>query len=307
MKEVLITGGGGLLATNWACYARASSNVTLGTHKHAVKVDGVNAINISLESEAEVLNAIKSTGAQLVIHTAGYTNVDECELQPDLANNINCELAANVAAACRQADIKLVHISTDHLFSGLNPYETELSVSSPINAYAISKLNAEKKVIQSNPDALIIRTNFFGWGHPRRNSFSDWIYYSLEKNQQIKLFDDVFFTPILIDTLAAQVTALLNRNASGIFNVVSDERISKYEFGLRLADAFGFPKDLISAGSINNLALPAMRPKDMSLSNAKLKQFLGVQSISIDEQLMQLKSQLEDGRATEIKNAIREI
>jgi dTDP-4-dehydrorhamnose reductase len=110
----------------------------------------------------------------------------------------------------------------------------------------------------------------------------------------------------LIDSLAAYVHKLLAKNANGIFNVVSDERISKYEFGLLFCEKFGLSSSLIKRGNISSIKLPAPRPNDMSLSNSKLKQILGVSSISISNQLELLKFQFENGRATEIKNAIRE-
>ena len=69
--------------------------------------------------------------------------------------------------------------------------------------------------------ALTVRTNFFGWGHRYRQSFSDWIYYGLKAGERLTMFDDVFITPILADRLAAFAHALTDSGASGTMHVGS--------------------------------------------------------------------------------------
>lgn len=306
MLKILITGGSGLLATNWACYARDTCEVILALHEKNVVLDIVKSTFINLESRDDILEVLNLISPDVVVHTAGLTNVDECQQNPQLAYHVNCELSANVAFACAKVGVKLVHISTDHLFSGQTPLSSETSIAQPVNVYAESKLRAEYEVTLLNPEALIIRTNFFGWGHQLRQSFSDWIYNNVSENKELTLFDDVYFTPILIDSLAEYVHELLAMNANGIFNVVSDERLSKYAFGLLLCKKFDLPSQLVKRGNISSIKLLAQRPNDMSLSNKKLKQTLGIGSVSVSNQLDLLKFQLENGREKEIKNAVRE-
>lgn len=306
MLKILITGGSGLLALNWACLERETCKVVLALHKRNVNLQGVKSIFASLDSKDDVLSVINTHLPDIVVHTAGLTNVEKCQESKKLAYSINSKIASNVALACNEAGVKLVYISTDHLFSGEVPLLPEDAVPNPVNVYAESKLSGEQKVITHNVNALIIRTNFFGWGHEFRQSFSDWIYTNLKSNKEITLFDDVYFTPILIDTLAEYVHELLALNMTGIFNVVSDERMSKYEFGLLICEKFGLSKQLIKRGSISSIRTLAPRPKDMSLSNNKLKKALGLKSVPIQCQLNQLKNQLKDGRYDEIRKAIRE-
>jgi dTDP-4-dehydrorhamnose reductase len=306
MLKILITGGSGLLALNWACFARDTCDVVLALHKKNVVLDGVASLFVNLESRDDIFNVLNETSPDVVVHAAGLTNVDECQQNSKLAYHVNCELSVNVAFACDKAKVKFVYISTDHLFSGQNSLYREDSPTQPVNIYAASKLCAEHQVALLNSEALIIRTNFFGWGHQFRQSFSDWIYSNISNNNEITLFDDVNFTPILIDTLATYVHELLTLNVNGIFNVVSDEHISKYEFGLLICEKFGLPSHLIKRGNMSSIKLLAPRPKDMSLSNKKLKQTLGIGSVSVSNQVGLLKFQLENGRAKEIKNAIRE-
>ncbi|MBA3696229.1 MAG: SDR family oxidoreductase [Methylotenera sp.] len=305
MLKVLITGGSGLLATNWACFARDKIRVVLALHKTNVLFEDTESVFLNLESRDDILDKLVQISPDVVIHAAGLTNVDECQLNPLLAKHINCELAENVAFVCAKTGIKLVHISTDHLFSSKNSFSTENSNPQPVNVYAESKLNAEFAVKKLNNDALIIRTNFFGWGHQFRQSFSDWIYINLINNKEISLFDDVYFTPILIDSLATHIHALLALNEYGIFNVVSDDRISKYEFGLHICEKFNLSSNLIKPASIASLKSLAPRPHDMSLSNHKLKLKLGINYISVSNEVEQLKLQLGMGRPLEIQKAIR--
>lgn len=305
MLNILITGGSGLLALNLASYFRQSHQVTLGLHHSRVALNQVKSLPLPTSPDA-LCALIQQHGFNLVVHAAGMTDVDACEKNPEEAQKINAYLSRDVATACCAAGAKLVHISTDHLFNGLEPKRDELALTSPLNEYARSKLLAEQLVMEACPDALVIRTNFFGWGHPKRRSFSDWIIDSMRQEKSINLFKDVYFSPILISALAEQLARLLQMNASGIFNVVSDERLSKSEFGLKLCSAFGFNPALIHEVSVDSVALSAIRPKDMSLDNTKLKRATSSTIPSLDVQLMMLKDQLDSGWADEIRNSLME-
>ena len=155
-----------------------------------------------------------------------------------------------------------------------------------------------------NPDALIIRTNFFGWGHRKRQSFSDWLLSGLREKKPLSLFNDVFYTPILADVLAKIVHRLVLKRASGIFNVVGDQRLSKYEFGLLLAACFGEPPNFLLADNVANARLAAERPKDMSLDNSKTSLMLGEALGSVPAFLEELRKQEAEGRAEELFSAI---
>ena len=80
-----------------------------------------------------------------------------------------------------------------------------------------------------------LRTNFFGFGPNYRKSFSDWIIDSLKNNQKIHVFKDVYFTLVSIDFLIKSLVKIIDKNISGIINISSDKKISKYDFALKLA------------------------------------------------------------------------
>lgn len=289
--KVLITGGSGLLAVNWALSTLDNYAVTLLLHHKKISLSGVDTEIASLDSLDECLSVLTKHQPDIVIHTVGLTNVEECESNPNLAQAVNVDLAKNIAIACSNQGVKLVHISTDHLFLGDQEFSTEERVANPVNNYAKSKLLGEQEVLENCKDALVIRTNFYGWGTKYRQSFSDFILNKLKNNEQVDLFSDVFFTPILIDELSKSTHQLIDIGAIGVFNVVSSERISKYEFGIKLANCFNLDVSLINAVSISHKSDLVKRPKDMSLSNNKLCQTLNCKISSISKQIQILRQQ----------------
>ena len=290
-KKILFTGGSGLLALNWAYQILNSYDIFLGLHEKVINVSGVTSVMISLESEVEFLNSIQNIKPDLIIHTAGITNVDLCEADPNMASKVNFEAVKYVSNVCSKNNIDLIFISTDHLFNGEKSFVEENQLKSPINWYGRTKSLGEDYITENNPNSLIIRTNFFGWGTSYRQSFSDFIINSLSSGKNITLFHDIYYTPILIDVLVINVMNLYLSKAIGIFNVVSSERISKFEFGLMIADIFGLDASLILKGKIEDRLELVQRPKDLSLSNLKLVDFLKTSIPSIKDQVLELKKQ----------------
>jgi len=298
--RILITGGSGLLALNWAVVTRSEHEVVLGLHSRKISLSDVYSKVLNLGSVEELAVHFDSVNPDLVVHTAGMTNVETCETNKELACYTNINLAVNVARVCRSQKRKLVHISTDHLFSGDSPNADESAEIKPQNVYAFTKAEAEKKVCENCPDALIVRTNFFGWGTSYRKSFSDVILESLRAGKEIFLFKDVFYTPILIETLVNSVHELINSGYMGIINIVGSDRITKYQFGLMLADCFRLDSSLIKPGLLREKTCLVKRPFDMSLSNKKLCRELGVPVHGVEYDLVRLR----EGESSE---GIREI
>lgn len=297
---VLITGGSGLLALNWALAKRKSHAVTLALHERQLSPTGVAIAKIDLGSVESVVEALAHLNPDVVIHAAALTNIEQCEAKPELAWHVNVELAANVAKACARSSIPLVHISTDHLFSGEQPMVTEDQPPLPVNTYARTKAEAESRVLDHHPGALVLRTNFYGWGTHWRRSFSDTVINGLREGNRLTLFSDVFYTPALIDTLVQATHDLIDLKATGVFHAVGDERISKYEFGLALAEEFGLDKSLIVPIPIADRPALVVRPRDMSLSNKKLRRLLGHGLGGLAQQLAALHNQASQGVAAEM-------
>jgi len=300
-SNMLITGGAGLLALNWAQLMRGQFNIYLVLHKRNVKLSGTTASHFQLSSIEEIQENFEYLKPQVVVHTAGLTSIEACESNPELANHINVNLAENMAKVCEKLNIPLVHISTDHLFSGTEQNVDEGHPIAPQNIYAKTKAEAEIRVLDSYPDALVVRTNFFGYGPTYRASFSDMIINKLSEKSKLTLFQDVFYTPVFSGVLVQAVHDLVRAKVSGIFNVVGDERLSKYEFGMKLAESYGLDKSYILKGDFLNQSNLVRRPSDMSLSNEKVCKVLGRKMGSVEEQLKMLHQQYETGYAREIQ------
>ncbi len=303
-RRILITGGSGLLALNWACAVRDTWDVVLCTHKHTVQLAGVSTVSFDLDNQNTLNHQLAELSPDLVVHTAGLTSVDECEMSLTLAQHANVDLALRVAEVTAHQGVKLIHISTDHLFSGKLSRCTELEPTQPINQYGRTKAAAEKGVLVANPNALILRTNFFGWGHASRQSFSDWLIYNLRAGSSLSLFDNVFITPILADVLALAAHELAEKGANGVFNLVGEQRLSKHEFALLLADHFSLPPEFIRPRHFDGSELTAVRPLDMSLDNKKARQVLGKDLGAVPQFLEMLRKQESAGRSAELLHAV---
>jgi dTDP-4-dehydrorhamnose reductase len=301
--SVFITGGAGLLALNWAVTIRERYAITLGLHKRDVQLAGVAKRWTTLESTDELFRLFEELEPEVVIHTAGMTNIEACEASAELAEHTNVALAANVARACVLTGRKFVHVSTDHLFSGNTPVVTEEHPVSPQNVYGRTKAEAELRVLDACPQALVVRTNFYGWGPSYRPSFSDKIISALRSGKESNLFQDVYYTPIVIEALVSAVHELIDRKAQGIFQVVGDERISKYEFGLKIAEEFRLDARLIKRISLIDCHHLVRRPRDMSLSNQKVRESLGKKLGGVTEHLALLHRQEQMGIARETHEA----
>ncbi len=290
-KKILFFGGSGLLALNWANKIYKSWEVILLKHKRNICFQHAKIMEFEKISKSNIIEVINKENPNLVVNCAAITEVEKCEEEKDNANLVNSVLPEIIANACKLMNIKFIHISTDHLFDGKSSFYQEDNPKSPLNNYGKTKDNAEEKILLENPEALIVRTNFFGWGTSYRYSFSDWIIKSLRESKSIKLFSDVYFTPIYIQELVKIIHILIDKNKQGIFNVVSKERISKFEFGIKIANIFKYPLSLISPISIEDISLMAQRPKDMSLSTKKILDEINYQIKDIENQLLDLKNQ----------------
>ena len=299
--SILLTGGSGLLAVNWFYSKRNVYNVYLALNERAINPSGANLLFADLKSEDSLINQLQKIRPSILIHTAGLTNIEVCETNPELAFHINYELSRIVATVTNKLGIPLVHISTDHLFEGNASMLSEEEPTEAINMYGKTKALAERIIGEINPKALIIRTNFYGWGTSYRLSFSDIIIDSLRHNKVINLFEDVYYTPILAENLINIVHDLIDKKAYGIYNVVSDDRISKYDFGVLIAEQFGLNKSLINKTTLKSQTSLVKRPGDMSLSNKKVRDLLERNLGTVKQHVEQLCRQEIEAKTKEIK------
>ncbi len=285
--RVVIFGGSGLLAVNWAVYCRDFHDIHLVLHNRRVHFDGVSfhtVKNIDKSGVECVLGAVKP---DLVVNTIALTDVDYCEQNPELAFLTNSSLATLIAGVCFNSGIKLLHISTDQLFDGNKNQYREDDVCRPINTYGKSKLAAESNILRVCNDALIVRTNFFGWGTSYRQSYNEFIERTIQQKSLLYLSPSIFFTPVYVRHLVEYCMDLAMIGACGIFHVSSDECVSKRTFGQMLCVWQNLDSSFLSDVESREASTKTncRRPNNMVLENSKLKDALGIETIRISDML----------------------
>jgi dTDP-4-dehydrorhamnose reductase len=174
-----------------------------------------------------------------------------------------------------------VYISSDAVFSGNSQYWTEDQHPEPCNVYSRSKFQGEMETRKAAKH-LIVRTNFFGWSSGRKKTSAEWLYKALADREPITLFDDFFFTPIYVADLSRYLASMIERGCQGLFHISGKDRVSKYDFGEKLARLMSVPADNVSRGKLAQAGLHAMRSPDISLSSARAQQLLGFVPPSCD-------------------------
>lgn len=286
--KVLITGGAGLLGSYWANHIKNKYEIHATYNLNKPNYDGTVFHQIDLLNSEKIEHLIDQILPSIIIHTVGITNVEDCENNPEEAYKTNVLMVKSLAKICHKKMIKLVNISTDHLYNGEKSFYTELDTAEPLNVYATTKLQGEKVATDFCPSSLNIRTNFFGKSISKKTSYTDWIVKNLKDKKVIAYNDDCFFTPIQMSELIDFVHLLVEKNQCGIFNVCGSERISKYQFALRVCEILNANPTLIKKTTMDENKIHTQRPKDMSLSNEKLINVLGVKPKSLMESLNDL-------------------
>lgn len=274
-KRILFTGGSSLLAFLWAKARAETNDILLIEHEKKIPYSFWPVAKLKLDDPRKLADFFNEQQVDTVVHTAALTNVELCEKQPDLADLVNAKISGLVAKACRLADVQMIHISTDHFYGLEQDCFSEEHQPILMNTYAISKFKGEQLVMEQYEAALVCRTNFYGYGPAHKFSFSDKIIASLRNQIPITLFEDVFFTPLIGAKLAEYAHELIDKGFSGIFNICSNDIITKYSFGQAISQQLDLPSRFVIPCSINDKKDLVCRPTAMALSNQKATNALG--------------------------------
>ncbi len=299
--KLYITGMAGMLGS--AIYATLKNKADL----HGLDIYRSQNLNmpcnaISLLDYESVKKDIKEHNPDIVIHTAALVNVDVCEREPEKAFLLNSSATKNLVDICASNDIKMVYISTDAVFDGLDIslYREDDKVN-PINVYGQTKLAGEQYVL-TQENNLILRTNIFGTNIQNKQSFGEWVYRSLLEDKTLKMFKDVDFSPILTNELAELIFRACQNDLKGIYHACGTGCITKYEFGLRLKDIFGIQKGNIVGISCDEAGLYAKRAHHMGMSNQKLSDALGVKISSPEQSIIRFQKIVGERKQYENEN-----
>jgi len=301
MPRLLITGASGLLGANLVLAAHEDHEVIAVYHRHPIELEGVQSVSVDLCQPGRAKKLFDHYQPDWVVHCAADTSIDELESKPERAFRMNRDMAGNVAEAAHEIEAKMVHISTDAVFDGREGPYREGDPTEPVNVYGKSKLAGEHAVLAVCPEALIIRTNIFGWNVQPKTSLAEWFINNLRQEIPCKGFTDVYFNPLLVNYLWVIINSLLKSDLRGVFHVGSDQCISKYEFGVRLAESFDLDKELISAIEIETGSLRAPRPKNTCLDCSKTRKVVNVGLLDLESNIGFFHELEQSGYVEEIR------
>jgi dTDP-4-dehydrorhamnose reductase len=268
--RVLVTGASGLLGLN-LCFLKHSEVDIIGViHHNTLSSAPFQTVRTDLLEEGRIDTLIDQIKPELVINCAALASIDVCERQPELAFRMNAELPGAIAASCNRHSIKLVHFSTDAVFDGISGGYREEDTTNPLSVYARTKLEGELNVLGILGRVLIPRVNFYGHSLDGKRSLAEFFLYHLQQKKRMKGFMDVIFCPLYAADLVDILFRMIQLDLMGIYHVVSNEALSKYEFGIRLAERFGLEKDLVHAAKVDETGLLAKRSHHLTLNVEKL-------------------------------------
>ena len=192
--KILLTGANGQVG--WELARR-------GAH-HGMEILACDRLKLDITDESAVRRAIKQAGASLAINAAAYTAVDKAEDNPELAYSVNEKGPANLAGACAEAGIPLIHISTDYVFDGKKsgPY-FETDPVSPLGIYGKSKRAGEEAVRRTFPIHIILRTAWL-YGVHGYNFVKTMLHFGKEK-KMLRVVDDQYGCPTYAADLAEAI------------------------------------------------------------------------------------------------------
>jgi dTDP-4-dehydrorhamnose reductase len=264
MPRLLVTGGSGLLGSSVATTAAERHEVTATYHSNSISLPGVDCLQLDLTDEQQYDRLPDELDA--VVHCAALTDIDRCEREPAAAHTHNVEMTEQLLEIATAADARFVYISTDAVFDGTGRFATEDTEPSPINVYGETKRTAEKRVLNSHPDSVVVRTNIYGWTVTEGQSLAEWVLDRIDAAQTVPAFADVYTTPIDTEHLADCLLELVGRDLTGLLHVAGTERCSKYEFAITVAEVFDRDRSLVTESSITEMDFDAPRGRDLSLS-----------------------------------------
>jgi len=288
-ENILVFGGSGLLGKCLLENYIDKKKIHIAINKTKIinkKIKFISVRNFDL-----LKNYVKKNHIKVIINLAGLTNIELCEKNEQLSKKSNYILPIKLAKLSKETKIKYVFISTDN-FKFKSKKLSENAITTALNNYSKHKKKSEKDILKIYSKSLVIRTNFYCVGNKKRQSFSDTIIKNIKSNNEIELFKDVYYTPIYGKYLLKYIFGLIKKKKIGIFNICSDEKITKYNFGQKLCDIFHLDKKLIKYNYLNKRNDLVRRPLNMALNNNKLKKTLKIKIPSIKYQLKVMKNDL---------------
>lgn len=289
-RTLIITGANGLVGQKMVEQGSKNNQLSIvATGRGASRLhrgDG-NFVYESIDvTQADDLARLFATySPDFIIHSASMTDVDRCEINRDLCYEQNINATERILAECERHGTHLVFISTDFVFDGKNGPYGEDDAPNPLNYYGWTKLETEKILQESTVPWTIIRTNLvYGVGYDlTRSNIVLWVKNGLEMGKKLTLVDDQIRTPTLAEDLANGCLLVVEKKATGIFNISGRDLLTPYDMGNLTAEFFGLNKNQIIRTDSSHFNQVAQRPIRTGLLIEKAQKILGFEPKSFEE------------------------
>lgn len=265
---------------------------TVITHLRDYKPQGrAQYISADVLDKAAMASLFEKYNFDAVVHCAGIANVDYVEQHPDESRHSNLEGTRNIVQLCREYGAYLVYVSTNAVFDGNSaPYSEDAHVN-PINRYGQIKVECETLTVTELEECAVARPILmYGWNRAetRKNPVS-WMVETLRAGKPLKLVDDVYENPVYNMQCGRAIWRMLETRPWGVVHIAGKEIINRYEFGLKVAEAFGLDKGLISPVHSDFFPSIAPRPKNTAFITEKMEHELGVEPMSLASALADMR------------------
>lgn len=229
---------------------------------------------------------LKEVNPDIVINAAALTNVDMCEREKKYAYQVNALAVRAISVVCNDIGARLVQISTDYVFDGLDGNYLEDSPPNPVNYYGLTKLSGEQFALANENNTIVRTSGVFGYS----NNFPLFVYNKLKNKEPVNAIKG-YYSPIHAKNLALAIQKLISFDFNGEIINVAGDRISRFELALRIAEYFNFDNDLVKESEqITNMQ--AKRPFDSSLNIENAKSLIDFDFYSIKTNLYALKESI---------------
>ncbi|MCD1296326.1 NAD(P)-dependent oxidoreductase [Methanocella sp. CWC-04] len=247
-------------------------------------------IKYDIFSSEDIERLVKEVKPDTMILTEEVSDLEYCEQKRSDAMQFNTRGVRFFVEAAQKTGASVVLISTAYVFDGRKEggMYTENDMINPINVYGETRLMAEVHTDKA-PSYLIARMGELYGNYP--GNFADFILTNIKYGEKVELARDMYFSPIYIDDAVAAIKLLTAQKMFDKHNVAGPERISHYDFGLKIAKTFGLNENLIVPVSVEDLNLTVMMPKDLSLDISKIGPLVKIRNV--DEGLEAMKKALE--------------
>lgn len=233
------------------------------------EITGFGSADGDIRDEKQILNLVQRSRPDWIVLAAAYTDVDGCQTNRDLAFDVNCRGAVNVARVARQQGARLLFLSSDYVFDGTKtaPYGID-DPRSPRSVYGQSKAEAEMQLGAVLPECCIVRTSWlFGAGG---KCFPDTILKLAATRPELEVVGDQRGSPTYSIDLARAIVQLCRQGASGIVHVTNRGECSWYEFAREIITRAGL-RTVVRETTSDKFVRPAERPKYSVLSPESLQ------------------------------------